>query len=115
MNIQELEEIQYNWGRATEHQNAYALSSMERRLDDPKIAEELAKGRFVVVDEIEQFCPITDAILPSYQVFVSAWDDRESAEAEVARIMWEGRDIGVLPIPLPEPIPYSPPGDDVPF
>lgn len=110
--IQEQEEHDYNMGRANEWQNAYALSSMERRLDDPRIAEELAKGKFVVVGMNEQYCPFTDACLPPWQSFISSHDTREEAEAQPE----QHEDQGVLPT---NPKWFAPlvtePLDDLPF
>lgn len=50
-----------------EYQNAYALSHMERRMNDPRIKQELSKGYFCVVSNNPQHCPFTDAPLPDYK------------------------------------------------
>ncbi len=118
MNIQEQEEYDYNIGRATDHQNAYALSMMQRRYDDTRIAAELAQGKFVVVEECEQFCPFTDACLPSYKFFLSSWFVRDMAERQADHLVEQDpeRNIQVLPYKMPE-LNESPtqPSDDLPF
>ena len=59
---QEREHLDYEMGSASELQNAYALSCMERKPDDRgKVNELLRVGRYVVVTEIDLFCPRTDA------------------------------------------------------
>jgi len=94
-----------------EFQNAYALSSMERRRDDPEIAQELAKNKFVLVEIVEQCCPFTDAILPSWKSFLGSFDSREAAEQEAATNQW--REVDILPHPIPIRI-YEP-ATDIPF
>lgn len=82
MNLQEQEEMEFQFGRANDFQNAYALSQIERRQDDPQIEVELAKGKFVVIGWNEQYCPFTDAALPSWKSFISSHDTYEEATAQ---------------------------------
>ena len=66
-NVQEREEVDYQFGCATELQNAYARSCMELRPDNSKVDSLVAKftaaGRYCVVDEFEVYCPSTDAFV----------------------------------------------------
>ncbi len=110
MHVDELEEMQYQFGRMTEHQNAYALSMIEREPDDQQIADELAKGKFVCVGLQERYCPFTDATMPSRQVFLSSHDTYEEAQAQPERYESEI----ILPIPRPVYLPVEP-SDELPF
>ena len=101
MNIQEQEERDFN--PATEAQNAYAWSRMNRRPDHPKIAEHVAAGRFVVVHEVPQFCPHTDAAVGSRKLFGGAYATRAEADAALTACIEEyGYDEDVRSYILPE-------------
>ncbi len=65
MNIQEQEEIDFNWGRANEFQNSYDFSHMQyRRQDDTaKIRKASENGMWVAVMRVEVCCPVTDALM----------------------------------------------------
>lgn len=78
------EECEYEAGCATELQNAYALSQIERprRNDQKKIDGLVAQGRFVVFTSAAVYCPRTDAILGCETVCVS--DHATRAEADAA-------------------------------
>lgn len=81
MNIQELEEHEYRMGMASELQNAFAWSCMNREPDDSaKINELIAAGRHVVVSERPIFCPSTDACMGSHKMLMSDWATRHEAE-----------------------------------
>ena len=64
MHLQELEDIDYNIGAASEFQNAFAVSLMERQPDDSEKIENLVKqGKFVLFRIVEVCCPRTDALM----------------------------------------------------
>jgi hypothetical protein len=82
MNIQEQEEIDYQIGCASELQNALVWSRMNRRPDDSRRIEDAVKaGRFVIVLEMTEYCPSTDAIMGSIRLALSTHDTREHAIA----------------------------------
>lgn len=78
---QELEEIDYQMGCATELQNAYSRSRMEIHIhDDSPIINELAqRGKFVVASSFPICCPSTDAYIGRAVYLESVFDDRQSA------------------------------------
>ena len=76
-NIQEQEERDYN--PQSDWQNAFDWSRMNRRPNDPRIAQELAKGRIVVVICSLEFCPSTDACMGEREDFHSAYFTPEAA------------------------------------
>lgn len=66
MNIQEQEEIDFNWGRQTELQNAFELGRIQTGRIENEMSEvrRLSKlGFWVAVDRIEVCCPHTDALI----------------------------------------------------
>ncbi len=83
MNPQEREEMDYQMGSASELQNAYTMSCLDRRPDDKgKIAELVAAGRFCVVAWNVEFCRHTDAVLPgTHRSLIADFATREEAEA----------------------------------
>jgi hypothetical protein len=107
-----------------ESMQALRLSRSEGLTDDePEIAQELAKGRFVVFEEGEVYCPRTDAIMGSKRTFVDSFENRADAEllaAEKHKAMEKDEvyeyTFGVLPyVPVPRPAPVSTSDDEVPF
>lgn len=66
MNIQELEEMDFNAGRATELQNLFAQSKGEttlRKLNMSEVEKFSMLGFYVVAQSWERFCVWTDAFL----------------------------------------------------
>ena len=57
------EDRDYWMGAATELQNAFALSQMEKQDDTAAINELVSLGRFIVVCEGTAYCGRTDAIM----------------------------------------------------
>ena len=96
-----------------EYQNAFALSQIERHRDDPRIATELAQGKYVVVRWNEQYCRFTDAALPDYKTMMSSWWKKELAEGYLANQENDGsieilhREKQTIPPPTND--------DDIPF
>jgi len=76
-NIQEQEERDYN--PQSELRNAFDWSCMTREPNDPRIAQELAKGRCVVVIVATMYCPSTDACMGEREDFHSAYVTPEAA------------------------------------
>jgi hypothetical protein len=86
MNVQEMEERDFEMGRATELQNAYAFSVMVRRPDDSvKIRELVAVGRYVVVADVLEYCPLTDASMGSRRVLVGDFATYDEALEECSK------------------------------
>lgn len=110
------EHYEHEYGMMTEAQNAFALSQMERRSDDSKkIDEALNAGLFVIVRDVDEYCPRTDAAMGVSQFIISVHSTRAEAEAELEKL-GDDVDAGVLPrLPTPkrEPVDYSDP--DIPF
>jgi hypothetical protein len=87
MNIQEIEEMEFSIGRATEAQNCvteaegvlWEHNSQERA----KIDEAIKAGKFVVVASFPWLCKATDAIVGQGVMFHKAWDSREEANYHV--------------------------------
>lgn len=82
MNIQEIEEIQHNEGRATEFQNAYAVSRMtvKRERANPKAIDYLTKnGYYVAIATYEVCCPVTDALIGRNSYIINSSKNREVA------------------------------------
>jgi hypothetical protein len=105
MNPQLREELEHEMGRATEQQNAFALAQMQYAAagkfdNDPRIEQETAKGKFVVVVQGEVCCPHTDALMACPLGFISAHDTREEALAVTQVQGYEP--LYVLPQPPPE-------------
>ena len=101
MNIQEQEERDFH--PMTDAQNAYAWSQANRRPDHPKIADHVAAGRFVVVHEVNQYCPSTDAYIGTRRLFGSSHVTRAEAVAALAScIQSYGYDEDVRSYILPE-------------
>jgi hypothetical protein len=99
-----------------EHQNAFALSQMERHRDDPRIATELAQGKYVVVQWNEQYCRFTDAALPDYKTMMSSWWKKELAEGYLANLDNQDGSIEILHLEKQkETIPPPANDDDIPF
>jgi hypothetical protein len=66
MNIQELEEMEFNEGRATELQNLFSQSKGETTISKVSmetIKEHTARGNSVVVQHFEKTCVWTDALI----------------------------------------------------
>jgi hypothetical protein len=117
--IQEREEMEFEAGRATELQNAYAVSQMERKPDDRAMAEELVSlGRHVVVREAVIYCPRTDA---SMGTAVHLLGDFETQDEAAALAREDGADDGDcwVRVMSPKPVilnPYTPPTlAEIPF
>ena len=72
----------------SELQNAYALSVQERP-QDHRISQEIAKGKFVLIDCQPQFCPRTDAMMPHSRTFVSSHDTYQEAEEAMNKSILE--------------------------
>lgn len=88
MNEHEREEMEYQWGAASELQNALALSQMERKPDDRSIIAQRAKeGWWVVVLERTLYCPRTDAILGTDYHLEGYYASRQEAY-ERAGVLW---------------------------
>lgn len=131
MNAHYQEHIEHVAGEASEFQNAFTeAGDVRRRLayeHGAKISEGLAAGLFVVVQEVTYHCRSTDALVGTYESFVSAHQDRQAAEDHAARLRYypdpEECPCYVLPrlprpapAPAPEPEPEPEPEvDDCPF
>lgn len=113
-----LEHMDHEAGCASELQNAYALSMMERKPDDTaKINILVAAGRFVVVEQYPIYCPRTDAGMGIRKHCVGDYATRAEAELAAGAMMVDpDSNIGVLPY-LPIQIPASEPigADETPF
>jgi hypothetical protein len=107
MNIQEREQMDYELGWDTDLTNAFRHSMSEKQPDDPEIAEELNKGKFVVCLFVEVTCPTTDAGMGHVREFVSSHDTE--SEAVAARDAVNSEDYqGCSHVVLdPEPVPLS--------
>jgi hypothetical protein len=93
MNPQEQEEADFRIGAASDLQNAYSLSCLDRKPDDKqKIDELVSKGRFCVVAWNVEFCRHTDAILPGRALHLVA--DFPSKEAAQVRLDEEYEQFG---------------------
>jgi microcompartment protein CcmK/EutM len=87
-NVQEREEWDYQAGAASDAQNAYTLSGMERRPDDSAaIDAAIARGAFVVVTVHTVYCRSTDAILGSDYMIDSEHATHAAAHARGA-VLW---------------------------
>ena len=64
--------------------NAYQVSQ-SRRISDPRIAEYLEKGAYVVVEVGPEYCGHTDAILGEQRYMVEATTTLDEAEADADR------------------------------
>lgn len=116
--IQEQEQWDYEMGMATEHQNAYAWSMMNRKPDDKGHANELlGMGRYVVISEHPIYCPSTDAsmgvatlLLGDYATHDEAVEfcrGYEACEEEFVRILTPTVVVLNPPVPLTD--------DQIPF
>lgn len=78
---QELEEIDYQMGCATELQNAFARSRTEIQIhdDSPIINEFVERGKFVVASSFLVCCPSTDAYIGRTVYLEAIFDDEQSA------------------------------------
>ena len=117
-NPQEQEERDYH--PQNEFQLAYEWSKMNRKPDDAgKIQEAVAAGKFVIVEEGPDYCPVTDAVMGSRKYLASVHETREDAETALAGMFGEDGpdpDISVYILPHKPAPPYTPPGDDdIPF
>jgi len=120
MTLQEQEELDYQMGVATEQQNAYALSCMERKPDDKaKINALVDQGRFVVVVRGPEYCPHTDALLPgSRQLCCGDYATREEAMAALLKEVGDDPDpdLNYTILPHPPVADYTPPtNENIPF
>lgn len=98
MNLHEIEERDYH--PASELENAYAWSGMNRKPDDAgKINAAVAAGKFVVVEEGPEYCPSTDALLGSRKFLVSVHDSRADAEAALAAAESYCDEVGLYVLP----------------
>lgn len=123
MNVQEQEERDFypeNWQQA-----AFNESMAFRKPDDSEEAENLRKcGRFVLVLDSTEFCPVTDAIMGRRRRIKGDFDtllEAEQDKAMLAEDYGDNEDIR-LTILIPDPQDYDlrlPPPDDedqvVPF
>lgn len=105
-------------GEASELQNAFALSQMEREPDDSdKVQALIAEGKIVVVSRHPIYCGRTDALLGDHTMLLGSFDDRDSANkfaSEQDQLSEE--DIYVLPHPAPPRVETPPLNDnDIPF
>lgn len=119
--IQEQEERDYQMGAASELQNAYAWSIMNRKPDDSgKINAALEAGKHVIIEEGTEYCPSTDAIMGSRKYLIGEYESREAAEAAMHK-KYDGQDdhdgdISVYILPHPSRPAYVPPTDEeIPF
>jgi hypothetical protein len=96
------EELDYH--PASEAENAYAWSRMNRKPDDAgKVAEAVAAGKFVVVVEVPDYCPFTDATMGMRMLLDSVHDTRGAAENAIAAQFSDddyGGDEAVYVLPL---------------
>jgi hypothetical protein len=116
--IQEQEQADYEMGMATEQQNAYAWSMMNRKPDDKSAAEELvALGRYVVISEHPIFCPSTDASMGVATALLGDYETHDEA-VEFCR-GYEGSEDEYVRILTPTVVVLNPPvpltDDDIPF
>lgn len=109
-------------GCDTEYRNMYAVERATMKPDDSeRIAELVESGKFVVVAEVTEYGPVTDAIIGSRLFVDSIHDTREAAEAAMAGMTPEDFDCEtryhVEPKPVVEPKRYVPEfgEDDIPF
>ena len=86
MNDYQRTELEAEWGAATAEQNAFALSRMETQLDDPRITEEVNKGRHVVISCSDVFCPATDAYIGVGVSLEKSFETREEAVQMASRL-----------------------------
>ena len=121
---QEREHLDYEMGSASDLQNAYAVSCMERKPDDRgKVDELLRVGRYVVVTETDIFCPRTDAGMGVHVALEGDYATQDEAEmaAQELHDKWGSpyHDCGVrvlFPVPVVKVSNYVPPADDeIPF
>lgn len=98
--IQEQEGLDYQMGAASEYQNAFAWSRMNRKPDDSdKINKAIQEGKYVVVSESPEYCPSTDASMGTRRDLCSVHDDRESAERAASLVQRTPDDwVYVLPV-----------------
>lgn len=99
---QEREEMDHNIGRMTEHQNAFALSTLEADLtnDQAKIDDLVKAGRFVVVTTQDAYCFFTDAIIGSHIHCSGDYATREEADDAAGMIAHEScGDCGIYVLP----------------
>lgn len=120
MTPQEQEELDYQMGCATEQQNAYAVSCMDRKPDDTaKINDLVSQGRFVVVVEGPEYCRHTDALLPdARQLHCSNHATREEAMVALLKDVGDDPDpdLNYFILPRQPAAAYVPPTDeDIPF
>jgi hypothetical protein len=110
MSPQQQEELDYQMGCATEQQNAYALSCIDRKPDDMgKINELVAQGRFCAVARGPEYCRFTDALLPGGRcLLVGDFASRAEAEAALAKDAGDDPDPEVDYFVLPYPQPVAP-------
>jgi len=109
-------------GCDTEYRNMYAIERATMKPDDSeRIAELVESGKFVVVAEVTEYGPVTDAIIGSRLFVDSIHDTREAAEAAMAGMTPEDFDYEtsyhVEPKPVVERKRYVPEfgEDDIPF
>lgn len=118
MNIQEREEIDYRIGCATELQNSYAASRLEREPDDTaKIRDLVAAGKFVLVAEVPDYCPRTDAAMGSRCWIASIHDHRVEAMGAHERLPIDEYDETCYRIEPRAPYsqPFSEVSNEIPF
>lgn len=117
-NVQQVEQMDYEVGMATEHQNAFAWAGMNRKGDDIRISEALAAGKHVIVEEGTEYCPYTDGILGSRKFLISVHENREDAETGLQQYAVEHPDydpeIGVFILPY-KAVEYAPLDCEIPF
>ena len=82
-NHHEREQWDYETGMASEQQNAFALSSMERRIrnDYPRAVELARSGRYVLMSDGEICCRFTDAVVGYDRILVGDYATPEEALA----------------------------------
>ena len=105
MNFFEREEMDAEYFAMSEHQNAYAISMMEREGDDPRVAAALSDGKHALVFRSIEYCPRTDASMGARLRLVSAHATRAEAIAayEVAADEEGSQDSDGWFVILPEP------------
>lgn len=112
MNTQEREHWDYEIGAASELQNAFAESRMQVSDDSAKIAELVAAGRFVVVENVIQFCPSTDASLGEFKYLSSDHATRNEA-VEIADQRYGYGDSDCMRVSIEPPLPIQWPASPV--
>ena len=124
MTVQEQEHYEFEAGRASEAQNCFEEAQLRihqlSQRDAGKIADALAEGKFVLVEDVPYHCKATDAFAGTIRSFRAAFDSRGEAEAAGLAVYAKcGNDpdvlLSVLPVVVPANLPFPDEADEVPF